>query len=104
MRHTMLAMSILLATSAANADDAIFRLSGWAEIPSTFLQPGPVSGQFQTFAGGASSLNGVTPPYAGQPIPGFSGMIPAPPSGRPFVSFTKPASKCAARSYLARSW
>ena len=81
MRHTMLAMSILLATSAANADDAIFRLSGWAEIPSTFLQPGPVSGQFQTFAGGATSLNGVTPPYAGQPIPGFSGMLPAPAPG-----------------------
>lgn len=81
MRRTMLAISVLLATSSATADDAIFRLSGWAEIPSTFLQPGPVSGQFQIFAGGASSLNGVTPPYAGQPIPGFSGMIPAPTPG-----------------------
>jgi hypothetical protein len=31
-----------------------------------------VSGQFTTPA------NGVTPPYQGQPIPGFSGMIPGP--------------------------
>lgn len=82
MRRLMLAVSVLLASAAANADHASFRLSGWAEIPSTFLRPGPVSGQFQTFAGGATSLNGVSPPYAGQPIPGFSGMIPAPQAGR----------------------
>ena len=54
----------------AFASDDIFRLSGWAEIPSTYRRAGPVSGQF------ASPANGVTPPYQGQPIPGFSGMIP----------------------------
>src|SRR5262245_34375903 len=48
-----------------------FRLSGWAAIPSSYRRPGPVSGQFQTGA------NGVTPPYDGQPIPGFSGVIPS---------------------------
>ena len=46
-------------------------LNGWAAIPSTFRQPGPVSGQF------AGPSNGVTPPYQGQVIPGFSGMIPS---------------------------
>lgn len=46
-------------------------LSGWAAIPSTFRQPGPVSGQF------TGPGNGVTPPYQGQVIPGFSGFIPS---------------------------
>lgn len=75
MKTTILAASItaMLATQPALAQS--FQLSGWAEIPSTFRWPGPVSGQF-TGAG-----NGVTPPYAGQPIPGFSGMIPAPNRG-----------------------
>mgnify|MGYP000196197013 CR=1 FL=1 len=49
-----------------------FQLTGWAEIEHTFRQPGPVSGQFTS-----GPVNGVTPPYAGQPIPGFSGMIPS---------------------------
>jgi hypothetical protein len=61
---------VFLSGSVAIASDAIFRLSGWAEIPSTYRHPGPISGQFTTPA------NGVTPPYKGQPIPGFSGMIP----------------------------
>jgi len=55
-----------------SASDEMFRLTGWAEIPSTYRHPGPVSGQFTT-----GPVNGVTPPYQGQPIPGFSGMIPA---------------------------
>ena len=60
----------IIAGSAAVSPDVKFRLSGWAEIPSTYRHPGPVSGQF------AGPANGVTPPYDGQPIPGFSGMIP----------------------------
>jgi hypothetical protein len=71
MRRVILAVSLLCAASAALASDAIVRLSGWAEIPSTYRHPGPVSGQF------AGPANGVTPPYQGQPIPGFSGMIPS---------------------------
>ena len=74
--YFILAMSIVVIASSAIASDAIFRLSGWAEIPSTYRHPGPVSGQF------AGPANGVTPPYAGQPIPGFSGMIPSNTSGR----------------------
>ena len=72
----ILAVSIVVIASTAIASDAIFRLSGWAEIPSTYRHPGPVSGQF------AGPANGVTPPYAGQPIPGFSGMIPSTTPGR----------------------
>src|SRR5262245_34058556 len=71
MRRALLAISVVVGTSTALASDAIVRLSGWAEIPHTYRHPGPVSGQFTTPA------NGVTPPYAGQPIPGFSGMIPS---------------------------
>jgi hypothetical protein len=84
MRRRLLALSAIvsasLGASAAIADeygprrkpdDEGFRLTGWAEIPSTYRQLGPVSGQFTT------PVNGVTPPYQGQPIPGFSGVIPS---------------------------
>ena len=71
MRRIFCAVVMMLTTSALIASDAIFQLSGWAEIPSTYRHPGPVSGQFTT------PNNGVTPPYQGQPIPGFSGMIPS---------------------------
>jgi MYXO-CTERM domain-containing protein len=57
---------------AAAASAQSHHLTGWAAIPSTYVHPGPVSGQFITGA------NGVTPPFSGQPIPGFSGYIPAP--------------------------
>jgi hypothetical protein len=68
MRKAVLALSLMVATSAslAHEPDDGFTLSGWAEIPSTFRYPGPISGQF------AGPANGVTPPYQGQPIPGFS--------------------------------
>ena len=71
MRRAILAVSVLITASTVAASDSGFRLSGWAEIPSTYRHPGPVSGQF------ATGSNGVTPPYTGQPIPGFSGMIPS---------------------------
>src|SRR5262245_55569499 len=82
MRRTIRAaavVALLIGPSAVNASDTLFRLSGWAEIPSTYRQPGPVSGQF------ATGSNGVTPPYAGLPIPGFSGMIPATTPGSYFA-------------------
>jgi hypothetical protein len=64
------ALFLCLSACTAFAADATFKLTGWAEIPHTYRHPGPTSGQFTTAA------NGVTPPYQGQPIPGFSGMIP----------------------------
>jgi hypothetical protein len=88
MQKTMLALSTLLAAAAAMAGDEgsrghnfsepRFRLSGWAEIPSTYRRPGsPLSGQFVA----PTTVNGVTPPYQGQPLPGFSGVIPSWPLG-----------------------
>ncbi|HYZ83446.1 MAG TPA: hypothetical protein VE621_03550, partial [Bryobacteraceae bacterium] len=70
MRVARSAVYLLISLSVVNGADATFRLTGWAEIPSTYRHPGPTSGQFTT------PSNGVTPPYQGQPIPGFSGMIP----------------------------
>lgn len=72
---TLLAAAGVSATLAASSD--LLRLSGWAEIPSEYRHPGPISGQFTS-----GTVNGVTPPYNGQPIPGFSGMIPAARPGR----------------------
>src|SRR5262245_50755836 len=40
-----------------------------ATLSADFLAPGPPSGQFSMGA------NGRTPPYGGQVIPGFSGMV-----------------------------
>lgn len=76
MRRTFVAIIVLLSVSVAIASHDTVQLTGWAEIPSTYRHPGPVSGQF------TSPNNGVTPPYQGQPIPGFSGMIPSPVPGR----------------------
>ncbi|WP_109507581.1 esterase-like activity of phytase family protein [Nocardioides speluncae] len=42
-----------------------------AILPSDAYQPGPPSGSLVTPA------NGVTPPFPGQPIPGFSGLLDA---------------------------
>ena len=70
-RQTVLVVCVMFIGSAVSASDAIFELSGWAEIPSTYRHPGPVPGQF------TGPANGVTPPYQGQPIPGFSGIIPS---------------------------
>src|SRR5215510_2388419 len=80
MRRNILVAAILTVAAAATASDSIVRLSGWAEIPHTYRHPGPKSGQFQS----TTPINGVLPPYTGQPIPGFSGMIPAPTRGNFF--------------------
>jgi hypothetical protein len=46
-------------------------LEGRAILPSDAYQPGPPSGAF------ISADNGVTPPFPGQPIPGFSAALDA---------------------------
>lgn len=76
MGRVFIAAALVITATTAIASDAIFRLSGWAEIPSTYRHPGPTSGQF------SAGTNGVTPPYVGQPIPGFSGIIPSGIRGR----------------------
>jgi hypothetical protein len=54
------------------------RLLGRALLSATAYQPGPVSGTQLSPA----TVNGVTPPFPGQPIPGFSAVIPARPGDR----------------------
>ena len=51
------------------ADDRPATLLGRAILPSDAYQPGPPSGAFIT------GDNGVTPPFPGQPIPGFSAVL-----------------------------
>ena len=70
MQRSLIAIALMAAASTTAAAPLEVTLSGWAEISSTFRQPGPTSGQFTS-----GPVNGVTPPYAGQPIPGFSGVI-----------------------------
>lgn len=54
------------------------RLLDRALLPATEYQPGPVSGTQLP----PTTVNGVTPPFPGQPIPGFSAVIPATPGSR----------------------
>lgn len=49
------------------------RLTGRALLSATAYQPGPTSGAQLP----PTTVNGVTPPFPGQPIPGFSAVIPA---------------------------
>src|ERR671911_1290916 len=58
-----------LAAPATAADDKPPTLLGRAILPSDAYQPGPPSGAFIT------GDNGVTPPFPGQPIPGFSAVL-----------------------------
>ncbi len=44
-------------------------LTGWAALPSTVREPGPISGQF------IGGRNGVTTPFDSQPVPGWSGIL-----------------------------
>jgi hypothetical protein len=59
------------AAPATAAGDEPPKLLGRAILPSDAYQPGPPSGAFIT------GDNGVTPPFPGQPIPGFSAVLDA---------------------------
>jgi len=65
-----LAVAMLVAPATA-ATDRQPTLLGRAILPSDAYQPGPPSGAFIT------GDNGVTPPFPGQPIPGFSAVLDA---------------------------
>jgi hypothetical protein len=66
-------VSVLPATAAAGKPSEAPTLLGRALLPATDYQPGPVSGTLLA----PTTVNGVTPPFPGQPIPGFSAVIPA---------------------------
>jgi hypothetical protein len=71
---TVLAAWLAVAAFAALAPashDREPRLLGRAILPADAYQPGPPSGAF------ISPDNGVTPPFPGQPIPGFSAVLDA---------------------------
>jgi hypothetical protein len=65
-----LAVAVFAAPAVA-ADRAEPTLEGRAILPADEYQPGPASGAF------ISPDNGVTPPFPGQPIPGFSAILDA---------------------------
>lgn len=64
-----LAAGALGAAFPAAADNT---LTGWAVLPADTFAPGPASGRF------TAPANGRTPPYAGQPVQGFSAVLPGP--------------------------
>ncbi len=57
--------------AASSDEEGAPTLLGRALLPATDYQEGPPSGA------ATSPANGVTPPYPGQPVPGFSAVIPA---------------------------
>ncbi len=64
--------------AAGHGDRAAVTLRARALLSATAYQPGPPSGTQLAPA----TVNGVTPPFPGQPIPGFSAIIPATAPGR----------------------
>jgi glycerophosphoryl diester phosphodiesterase len=58
---------------ASDDDEGAPTLLARAILPADAYQPGPPSGAFI----GAGPFNGVTPPFPGQPIPGFSAALNA---------------------------
>ena len=66
--HPAAAMSTAAGSAAA---DRRPELVGRAVLPADTLAPGPVSGT----AIGAGPFNGRTPPFAGQPVQGFSALV-----------------------------
>src|SRR5690242_4968564 len=57
----------------ATAAVAAPTLTGRAVLPALTFAPGPASGSRL----GTAAINGVTPPFAGQPVQGFSALVPA---------------------------
>jgi hypothetical protein len=66
------AAAAAIAVSSAAAPDRA-QLVARAILPANTFAPGPPSGQFI----GAGPINGVTVPFASQPVQGFSAVLPA---------------------------
>ena len=64
-----LAAGLAVAALASAGGDREPTLLGRAILPSDAFQPGPPSGAL------IAPDNGVTPPFPGQPIPGFSAVL-----------------------------
>jgi glycerophosphoryl diester phosphodiesterase len=68
---TVVALLVVASPAAASGHPKEPMLLGRAILPSDAYQPGPPSGAL------VAPNNGVTPPFPGQPIPGFSAVLEA---------------------------
>jgi len=79
LRLTCLLLAVLGAFTAASSGSAVAperpSLEARALLPANTFAPGPASGQFI----GAGPFNGVSVPFASQPVQGFSAVLPAEP-------------------------
>lgn len=65
-------LTLALAAPAIAAPPAV-ELKGRAVLPARTFAPGPLSGTLL----GSAAINGVTPPFPGQPVQGFSAVLDA---------------------------
>jgi hypothetical protein len=74
MRSLLLGLfAALLMAAPATAKPDVPTLEGRAVLPAETFAPGPVSGTLI----GPGPFNGITPPFAGQPVQGFSAVLDA---------------------------
>lgn len=97
----IVALSCSLLVGAAVADSQVPVLEGRAILPSDTFAPGPPSGSML----GTSPINGVTPPFASQPVQGFSAVIE---TGVPGEYWAMPdngyGSKASSPDFLLRAY
>jgi glycerophosphoryl diester phosphodiesterase len=67
------AFACLASASAASAQAPDVTLEGRAVLPAATFADGPPSGAYL----GTAPVNGITPPFASQPVQGFSAVLPA---------------------------
>jgi hypothetical protein len=93
--------SVSLFAATAMGDSPAPVLEGRAILPSDTFAPGPPSGSML----GTSPINGVTPPFASQPVQGFSAVIE---TGVPGEYWAMPdngfGSKASSPDFLLRAY
>jgi len=70
---TGVTLALALAAPALAAKPDTVTLEGRAVLPARSFAPGPLSGTLL----GSAPINGVTPPFPGQPVQGFSAVLDA---------------------------
>lgn len=70
---TGVTLALALAAPALAAEPGTVTLEGRAVLPARSFAPGPLSGTLL----GSAPINGVTPPFPGQPVQGFSAVLDA---------------------------
>jgi len=77
MNKTLLAAAITTLAAAFAPATQAQTLTGWALLPAATFADGPVSGQFAS----PNPYGSNVPPFAGQPVQGFSAVLPGPVAG-----------------------